>query len=78
MAADPRTLWDMTPLESQRFYSVGWRLRLPSRRTIRKYLSAAGRGFTENRFLAWKTTSLDEAKRRAAGIEGGEVWEWRP
>lgn len=73
-----RELWDTTPLPHQTQYVVFWRLRCPSSRTIRKYLSAAGRGFTENRWKAWRTTSFDEAQRRAANIHGGRVAEWKP
>ena len=75
-----RELWDATPLAGQTFYVVFWRLRLDMarRRTIRKYLSRSERGFTEDRNKAWRTTSLDEAKRRAANVEGGEVAEWKP
>lgn len=82
-----RALWETTPLAGQKLYVVFWRLRCPSGRTVRKYVAAspmARSGFTENRFAAWKTPSLDEARQRAreiargTGAEGGHVAEFKP
>ena len=73
-----RRMWDETPLAGQTIYVVFWRKRIRASRSIRKYVSAARRGFTEDRFKAWKTTSLDEATRVAGNIEGGRVAEFKP
>lgn len=76
--AAQREMWDATPLGHQTLYVVFWRKRCPSRRVIRKYVAASRTGFTENRYRAWKTTSIDEAKRVAGNTKGGHVAEFKP
>ena len=58
-------------------YVVFWRKRWHSG-SARKYLTVHGRGFTENRWKAWRTTDINEASRRAQAIEDGEFAEWKP
>lgn len=71
-----RRLWDETPLAGQTLYVVFYR-KSWGYGSCRKYVSASGRGFTENRYKAWKTTSREEAARRAANLKGGRVAEFR-
>lgn len=76
-AAAQREMWATTPLADQPLFVVYYR-KSWGYGSCRKYVSGGGRGFTENRYKAWKTTDRAEAERRAANLEGGRVAEFKP
>lgn len=68
-------MWSSTPLDGRTLYVVFWRKHWPSG-SCRKYYTGR-RGFTENRYLVWKTDDRAAAERVASTIPGGLVAEWK-